>query len=77
MLILLDHGSRNSESDASIFYNLPGQVAHKLHYFEVIHLLRRETRKLSKENERDASIFDIIFGDFAHKLHFFKGWITR
>jgi hypothetical protein len=56
----MDHGSRTSERDPSIFYAISSEFAHKLHYFEAIHLLRRETRTLSKRNERNAPIFKII-----------------
>jgi hypothetical protein len=34
-LIILDHGSLVDEIDTSIFYKLPGQFAHELHYFKV------------------------------------------
>jgi hypothetical protein len=31
MSVLLDNGSRTNERDPSIFYNLSGEFAHKLH----------------------------------------------
>jgi hypothetical protein len=45
MSVLLDHESRKNERDPSIFYNLSGEFAHKLHYFKVGHLPRRGIRK--------------------------------
>jgi hypothetical protein len=35
--VLLDHCSRANERDQSMLYNLSGEFAHKLHYFEVGH----------------------------------------
>jgi hypothetical protein len=42
MSVLLDNCSRKNEMDASIFYNLYGEFAHELHYFEVDHRPREE-----------------------------------
>jgi hypothetical protein len=45
MLVLLDNGSRTNERDPSIYNNLSGEFAHRLHYFEVGHLPGSGIRK--------------------------------
>jgi hypothetical protein len=50
MFVNLDHGSRTSESDPSIFYNLSSGFAHKLHYFVASHLPRRGIRNKEKSS---------------------------
>jgi hypothetical protein len=45
MSALLDHSSRTNRRDPSIFNNLTGEFAHKLHYFKVGHQPRSSIRK--------------------------------
>jgi hypothetical protein len=45
MPVLLNHGSITNERDPSIFHNLSGEFAHKLHYFKVGYISRRDIRK--------------------------------
>jgi hypothetical protein len=68
MLVLLDHCSRTNERDASIFYNLSGDFAHELHYFEVGHLPRRPLGKVTLNVQILESLHSegtiILFGGF-------------
>jgi hypothetical protein len=79
MSVLLDHGSRTNERDPSIFYNICGEFAHKLHYFEVGHLPRRCIRKQqvsspgqwnSKQKLHVSTLGSLLKEKFKGFIHF-------
>jgi hypothetical protein len=61
---LLDHVSRTNERDPSIFYNLSGEFAHKLHYFKVGHLPRRGIYGNTKYHHRERGTPNTKFMSF-------------
>jgi hypothetical protein len=68
ILVLLDHCSRTNIRDSSIFYNLSGEFAHKLHYFKVDYLPRRPLGKVTLNVQILESLHSkgtkILFGGF-------------
>jgi hypothetical protein len=60
MLVLLDRGSRTNERDQSMFYNLSGEFAHKLHYFELATYLE-EALGNTKYHHQDSGIPKTVF----------------